>query len=265
MSFSLGILRLQTGIVVQASPTRSVRCTAAAAGVCLRVFSLERRAMHVPPDGLAFDRLTLNFPKDLEDEFRRDYAHKSVRHVRFGIGLAITLWSLFGLLDHWIVPEVKGVVWTIRFAFVVPSLVLIFLFTFSGHFHRFAQQSAAAVFMISALALIVIVNWVIRPSDAHPYTAGLLLTVPCGCVIWRMRFINGVWAALSAVLLENIAAVWFTDIPPAAIANNNFFLVSAILLGLVAGYNMETYIRRDFLQRRAAEKSIDQLNALREI
>jgi signal transduction histidine kinase/CheY-like chemotaxis protein len=211
------------------------------------------------------DWLTLSFPKELEDEFRRDYALKSVRHVRFGIGLAIALWSLFGLLDPWIVPEVKWAVWTIRFAFVVPSLVLIFLFTFAGSFHRFAQEAAAAVFMISVLALIVMVNWVIRPSDPHPYTAGLLLAVPCGCVIWRMRFINGVWAALSAVLLDNIAAVWLTDIPPAVIANNNFFLVSAILLGLVAGYNMETYIRRDFLQRRAAEKSIDQLNALREI
>jgi signal transduction histidine kinase/CheY-like chemotaxis protein len=211
------------------------------------------------------DWLTLSFPKELEEEFRRDYALKSVRHVRFGIGLAIALWSLFGLLDPWIVPEVKWAVWTIRFAFVVPALVVIFLFTFSKRFHRFAQPAAAAVFMLSALALIVMVNWVIRPAAAHPYTAGLLLTVPCGCVIWRMRFINSVWAALSAVLLENIAAVWLTDIPPAVIANNNFFLVSAILLGLVAGYNMETYIRRDFLQRRSAEKSIDQLNALREI
>lgn len=218
-----------------------------------------------PGQDADFDRLTLSFPKDLEEDFRRDYELKSVWHVRFGIGLAITLWSLFGLLDPWIIPEVKGAAWLIRFAFVVPCLALIFLFTFSRHFHRFAQPAAAAVFMISALALIVMVNLVIRPVGAHPYTAGLLLSVPCGCVIWRLRFINGVGAAASAVLADNIAAVWFTDIPPAVIMNNDFFLVSATLLGLVAGYNMETYIRRDFLQRRAAEKSIEQLNALREI
>ncbi len=215
--------------------------------------------------GADFDRLTLNFPKDLEEEFRRDYSRKSVLHVRFGIGLAITLWSLFGLLDPWIIPDAKAAVWLIRFAFVVPSLAVIFLFTFSGVFHRFAQPAAAAVFMISALALIVMVNLVIRPGSAHPYTAGLLLSVTCGCVIWRLRFINGVWAASSAVLIDNIAAVLFTDMPPAVIMNNDFFLVSATLLGLVAGYNMETYIRRDFLQRRAAEKSIEQLNALREV
>jgi signal transduction histidine kinase len=214
---------------------------------------------------VGFDRLTLSFPKGLEEEFRRDYSHKSVLHVRVGIGFAIALWSLFGLLDPWIVPEVKESAWLIRFAVVVPSLLLIFVFTFSRRYYRLAQAAAGTASMISALALVAMVNLVIRPHGAHPYTAGLLLSVPCICVVWRLRFINGVWATLSTVLADNITAVWFTDIPLAVIMNNNFFLVSSGVLGLLAGYNMETYIRRDFLQRRAAEKSIEQLNALREI
>ena len=212
-----------------------------------------------------FDWLTLNFPKGLEEDFRRDYARRSVWHVRVGIGLAIALWSLFGLLDPWVIPDQKGAACLIRFAFVVPSLLLAFLFTFSRHYFRFSQPTAATVFMISALALIVMVNLVIRPVGAHPYTSGLLLSVPCGCMIWRLRFTNGAWAACSAVLVDNITAVWFTDIPGAVIMNNNFFLVSAIILGLLAGYNMERYIRLDFLQRRDAEESIEQLNALRGI
>jgi len=234
---------------------------------------LRRRASHrdgardpdAPGPGAGFDRLTLNFPKELEAEFRRDYARKSVLHVRVGIGLAISLWSLFGLLDPWIVPEAELGVWVIRFAVVVPALVLIFLFTFSPHYYRLAQPAAATVAMISGLALVVMVNGVIRPSGPHPYTSGLLLSVPCICVVWRLRFINGVWATLATVAADNLTAVWLTSMPLAAIMNNNFFLVSSGLLGLVAGYNMETYIRRDFLRRRAAEKSIEQLNALREV
>ena len=53
------------------------------------------------------DWLTLSFPKGLEEEFRRDYARKSGAHVRVGIGFAIALWSLFGLLDPWMIPQVK--------------------------------------------------------------------------------------------------------------------------------------------------------------
>src|SRR5689334_11440057 len=105
-----------------------------------------------------FDWLTLNFPKELEEEFRLDYARKSVRHVRFGIGLAITLWVLFGLLDPLIIPEAKQEAWLIRYAFVLPVLLLAFLFTFSGRFPRFSQPVAATVFMISAIALVVMVN-----------------------------------------------------------------------------------------------------------
>ena len=212
-----------------------------------------------------FDWLTLGFPKGLEEEFRYDYARKSVLHVRVGIGFAIALWCVFGLLDPWIVPEVKKAAWLIRFAVVVPALTAIFLFTFSRHYYRLAQPAAATAAMISALGLISMVNLVIRPSGAHPYTSGLLLSVPCICVVWRLRFANGVWATVATLLADNLTAVAFTTIPIAVILNNNFFLASSGILGLLAGYNMEMYIRRDFLQRRAAEKSIEQLSALREV
>jgi len=46
------------------------------------------------------DRLTLSVPKGLEEEFRLDYARKSVPHVRLGIGVAIALWLLFGLSSN---------------------------------------------------------------------------------------------------------------------------------------------------------------------
>jgi signal transduction histidine kinase len=74
-----------------------------------------------------------------------------------------------------------------------------------------------------------------------------------------------VWATLATLAADNVTAIAFTAIPLAVILNNNFFLISSGVLGLLAGYNMEMYIRRDFLQRRAAEKSIEQLNALREV
>jgi signal transduction histidine kinase len=210
------------------------------------------------------DWLTLSFPKGLEEEFRLDYARKSVPHVRLGIGVAIALWSVFGLLDPLMIPEAKATAWVIRYVFVVPSLLAIFLFTFSGNFYRYSQPAAAAAFLICSLALTVIVSLVIRPGGTHPYASGLLLCAPCACVIFRMRFVNGACAVLAGVLADNAAAV-ATGIPAAAIVNNDFFLVSASVLGLLAGYNMETYIRHDYLQRREVEKSIDQVSALREV
>jgi signal transduction histidine kinase len=209
--------------------------------------------------------LTLGFPKELEEEFRRDYAAKSVWHVRLGIALGIVLWAAFGWLDIWIVPEVREPVWFIRYAIEVPLLALFLLLTFSKRFHRFMHPLGGAVFLLCAFGLIAMVNVVIRPSGVHPYTSGLLLAVPIACVLWRVRFIYAACASLLVVIADNVTAIWVAGLPTAILLTNNFFLVSASLLGLLAGYNMEVYIRREFLQRRAVEKSVGQLNALREV
>jgi signal transduction histidine kinase/CheY-like chemotaxis protein len=202
---------------------------------------------------------TLNFRKDLEREFRPDLARKSIWLFRLGIGIAFVLWAGFGLLDNWIVPEVKDAVWFIRYAIVLPFLIVVFLFTYSRYFVRYMQVAAAAVYLNSVFSLIAMVDFVIRPVGAHPYTSGLLLALPCACVVFRLRFLNALWAGLAIVLVDNAAAIWLTDIPAVIIVNNNFFNVSSIVLGLVAGYNMEVYNRRDFLLRRAAENAVKQL------
>ena len=228
-------------------------------------WSLARLPLGISPPQREFSWLTLNFPPDLEQEFRRDYARKSLWHFRLGIGIAFALWVGFGILDNWIVPDVKHGVWLIRYAIVAPFLILGFLFSHSRHFGRFMQAAAVAIFFNSTFCLTAMVDLVIQPAGAHPYTAGLLLALPCVCVVFRLRFVHGVWASLVALLVDNAAAIWLTDIPAVIIVSNNFFAVSASILGLVAGYNMEVYIRRDFLLRRAAERSIEQLEALREI
>jgi signal transduction histidine kinase/CheY-like chemotaxis protein len=206
-----------------------------------------------------FSWFTLNFRRDLEREFRRDLARNSVGLFRLGVGIAFVLWAGFGLLDSWIVPEVKNEVWFIRYAIVLPFLIAAYLFTYSRYFVRYMQVAAAAVYLNSVLSLIAMVDFVIRPVGAHPYTAGLLLALPCASVVFRLRFLNAVWAGLVIVLVDNVAAIWFTNIPAVIIVNNNFFNVSSIVLGLVAGYNMEVYNRRDFLLRRAAENAVKQL------
>ncbi len=86
--------------VVSGRPSRR----AAQSGILTRIFrgspdEAERRR--------PFRLLTLGFAPELEREFRRDYARRSAWHPRGGIALAILLWSVFGLLDRWMIPEVK--------------------------------------------------------------------------------------------------------------------------------------------------------------
>jgi hypothetical protein len=84
-------------------------------------WSLPPMRLGISPPQREFSWLTLNLSRAPEQEFRRDYARKSLSHFRLGIGIAFALWVGFGVLDNWIVPEVKRAVWAIRYAIVAPS------------------------------------------------------------------------------------------------------------------------------------------------
>jgi signal transduction histidine kinase len=48
-------------------------------------------------------------------------------------------------------------------------------------------------------------------------------------------------------------AVWLEPTPIQILINNNFFFLSAVIIGMVAGYTIERGLRTDFLQRRLIE------------
>ena len=97
--------------------------------------------------------VTLSFPKDLEKDFFEEYFIKSLRHVRLALLLAIFFYSIFGILDAILVPEVKGKIWLIRYGVFFPCIFFVFLFSFSHHFKRYMQASLA---MVVVLGLMVV-------------------------------------------------------------------------------------------------------------
>jgi signal transduction histidine kinase len=79
----------------------------------------------------------------------------------------------------------------------------------------------------------------------------------------KLRFI---WAFISGWLLViayEIAAIWLSNTPIPVLVNNNFFFLSGNIFGMVAGYSIEYYLRRDFIQARLLEeekKKVSEVN-----
>jgi signal transduction histidine kinase len=59
------------------------------------------------------------------------------------------------------------------------------------------------------------------------------------------------WGVL---LFYNIGAVFFSDAPTSIIINNNFFFISANLMGMFAAYNIEFYARKNFFLSQKLER-----------
>ena len=206
--------------------------------------------------------ITLSFPKDLEKIFLDQYFHDSLRQVRIASALGIFFYSIFGILDAFLVPEAKQQLWYIRYVVVCPFLFATYLFSFSRHFKKYMQLSIASTVLAGGLGIIAMI--VVAPYPASSsYYAGLILVFIYGYAFFRLRFI---WASLTGwaiVFAYEIAAIWLSSTPVPTLINNNFFFLTGNVFGMFAGYSFEYYLRRDFIQSRlleAGKKKVSKIN-----
>ncbi len=143
-----------------------------------------------PPTDVKVNLLTLSFPKELEAEFLKNYYLKSLNHVRFSILVAIFFYSIFGILDAWLVPLEKEHFWIIRFALFLPFSLAILLFSFSRFFERYIQPSIAAIILVAGLGIIGMIL-IAPPPVIYSYYAGLILVFIFGYTFFKLRFL---WA-----------------------------------------------------------------------
>jgi signal transduction histidine kinase len=212
-----------------------------------------------------YSPLTLAFQDPaLEREFQRDYFEKSIWHARGAILLVIVLYAVFGVLDSWIVPDIKETAWVIRYAVVCPLAMAVLALSFTRGFERWMQALLSTMYLIGCLGIIVMIA-IAQPPGSHLYYAGLLLGMTFGFTVLRLRFAHATATTLVIGAVFEICSIWLQDMPLPVLINNNFFFLSALILGVLGGYNIELHIRRDFVQRRAAEQAVERLRALGDI
>jgi diguanylate cyclase (GGDEF)-like protein len=192
--------------------------------------------------------LTLKFIKDsstLEEPFLRDYCRMSLFHIRISLLLGALMYAAFGSLDAVLMPEQKYTAWLIRFVIVCPVLLGIFLTSFSKSFERYMQPLLAGGFILGGAGIVCMIG--IAPTPvSYSYYAGLILIFMWGYTFIRMRFL---WASLAGwvqVVMYEIAAIWISPTPFSVLLSNNFFFISANVIGMLSCYSIEFYARRDF-------------------
>ena len=181
----------------------------------------------------------------LEKDFLEHYASSSVVQLRFTLILALFLYTVFGGLDYFLVPTLLRRFWLVRFAVVVPAILIVMALTFSDSFKIMMQPAIALLILVAGGGIIYMTA--IGPADiGRTYFAGLMLVLMIGCSVVRARFI---WASAAGCLLAAayLATTLFRDdLSGKIVFVNNFFCISADLVGMLASYNLEYYARRDY-------------------
>ena len=202
----------------------------------------------------------LRFPEEMETRFREDYFDKSAWIMRSSLLLGVVLYSAFGLLDRLATPSSTTAIWLVRFAVVVPGMMLTLLLSFRPWFRRVSQVVLAALVLLVGYGIIAMIAVVEeRELGFRLYYAGLMLVIMWAYTFIRLRFIHAVAVCGLIVLGYEVVAIFHQQMLTtpenlACFVSNNFFFLSANLIGMTSCYFLERYARHDFEQRLQLER-----------
>lgn len=192
---------------------------------------------------MLFNKVTLAFPEETESLFMKKYFSDSIVQVRMAFLLVTILYASFGYLDSRMVPEYAEFFQGIRFYFVVPVLLMVLLFSFTSLFPKFWQWLLFISFIVAGVGISLMTMLV---PENYAYYAGMMLIFSAGYFFIKLRFFLATIAGWTTLILFNAGAVFYAHVPSITFINNNFFFVSANLIGMFAAYYIEYYARRDF-------------------
>ena len=208
-------------------------------------------------DGWRLNRLTLVFTgeiKQYEKAFRDDYFNRSLNPMRFSLVLSTFFFGIFAFLDALLLPELKSMFWFIRFGIITPLLVAVIVFSFTAGFKKYMQPVLAGLMYVTGLAIIVMTIFATNLAGNYTYYAGLFLIFIIGYTFIKARFIYATAVGWSIVATYEVAAIWISDTPVEILINNNFFFISANVIGMFISYFLEQSVRRDFYMRILLQK-----------
>ncbi|OHD62812.1 MAG: hypothetical protein A2176_02935 [Spirochaetes bacterium RBG_13_51_14] len=210
---------------------------------------------------LTFKHVVTKFPEELENVFYEDFYLASLNIVRVALILHIALYALFGILDIWIVPLHKNIVWAIRFIVVCPVLIIVLILTFYSFFKRHMQIILSGVSFLSGFGIVLMIGFSIESELGFKfYYAGLMLVLMWVYALARIRFNYGTATSWLITISYEIVAIVANNMLQTlenitVFINNNFFFISANIIGMFASFTIEWYMRKNFLLRLEIEKS----------
>jgi diguanylate cyclase len=187
------------------------------------------------------------------------FSHTYKRTVaQGGIGLIVgtLLYLAFGIFDRWSIPEVHHVqAWTIRLlALTVP--VTIFFLSFTEHFKRATYLYLASLGFTANLGFLLIFIFIPLDKLALFYPSIALTTVATYFLVGT-RFVYALASEFTVFVAYNLLFITLHGLGTPALINalliQDFFLLSANIIGGAAGYMQEKQTRNLFLRETELE------------
>ncbi len=202
--------------------------------------------------------ITLSFrDNELETAFRHDYFEKRLPQLRLDLILGTILYSLFGIHDYWVIPDIKEFAWLIRYLIVCPVLIGILICSYSAYFRKVMELSIFIAGFIAGGGAVLMIVMAAPPGNYITYPGLLIILL----FYFRLRFITASFLTWSIFILYGAVALWDAGIPSRIMYSNLFILSTFSITGLFMCYTLERNMRSAFLLRRTIQERNDEIAA----
>ncbi len=168
--------------------------------------------------------------------------------LRLGLTFGMIIYGVFGYLDLYAMPSNYGNAWIIRYAIILPLLIITYLLSYYQVFYRYSKTILILLLSAGQIGIIAMIG-ISMPDDLafSTYYAGLILVMLWAGFIFRFSFYKTIYMAFSTVILYNLTDLYkqyllpipFRSTDMAILLNNNFFLISSAVLVTIGAYQFE--------------------------
>ena len=108
--------------------------------------------------GTPFNFATLSFSdRSLEKAFQQDYFEKTLLQVRLTLLFGAFLYGMFGILDCFVIPEIRHYAWNIRFAVISPLLLITYFLTQTRFYRKWMKICLFIAGIASGAGIVVMI------------------------------------------------------------------------------------------------------------
>jgi signal transduction histidine kinase/CheY-like chemotaxis protein len=200
---------------------------------------------------MGLNPITLSFKPATEKSFLKKYLRDSLLQFRVAFLSVSFLYGLFAIIDETAAGDYATTFYYIRFAIVIPLLLTVFLLSYTRVFQYIWQTLLFISFLVAGVGIAAMTA---MAPDNYAYYAGMMLIFSAGYFFIRLRFILATLAGWLTLALFNVIFLVFNKFQGDVLLINNFFYVSANIIGMIAAYYIEFYARRDFHQKAELQK-----------
>ncbi len=206
-------------------------------------------------------RYRLKFPDDLERTYQDETYQSTLKQLRINIVVVSVIYALFGIVDAVVTPYARNTAWFIRYAVVIPVGIITLAFSFSRAFRKYQHFLISLLAFVGGAGIVVLID-ITHGQAPYLHFAGLLLVFMSTYTAFKLRFLWATAIGWTIIGMYEVSAVWLH--PPAltVFLTDNYFYISANLMGMFTNYQRELYSRRQFLQARRVQEIEQQRHAV---